>query len=144
VRRLVVGMVIAFALLAVGCSQQPALPVDASPEVVAQRYFELLAKGDKDAARALMWHPERFDETVPETGYKGLTDLLVGVSQEGSAAYRPDEYRVFGEIRLLRVEYVRHRTDSVGTPPGGDGRFVLLGRETESDPWRVIEIGTGP
>jgi hypothetical protein len=32
----------------------------------------------------------------------------------------------------------------VGSPPGTDGRFVLLGRETANGPWLVLEIGTGP
>ncbi len=132
------------ALTAAACARPPDLPADASAERVAQRYFELLAAGDDRAARQLVWRPERFDRAVKDSGLRGLTDLEVGESWEDTAAHRPPEYRALSQIRELRVEYVRHRTDSVGTPPGNDGRFVLLGRETEDGPWLVIEIGTGP
>lgn len=136
----------AILLLAVaGCAAPPApLAPDAPPEQVAGRYFELRAAGDEDGARRLMWRPERFDRAVPDGSFRGLTDLTVGQSREDSAAHRPAEYRAFAHIRLLRAEYVRHRRDSVGTPPGRDGRFVLLGRENADAPWLILEIGTGP
>ena len=127
-----------------GCSAPPPLPQNATPEAVARRYFELLADGHDRAARELIWRPHRYDGVVPETGYRGLTGLRVGASRPDTATNRPDEYRDLAELRLLRAEYVRHRTDSVGSAPGADGRFVLLGREGPDAPWLVIEVGTGP
>lgn len=143
-RRALTVAAIIVALVLAACSEPLGVPKDASPELVARRYFEFRAAGQDDRARQLMWRPQRFDGAVPESGYAGLTDLAVGASQEDTAAHRPEEYRVLSEIRLLRVHYVRHRTDSVGSPPGRDGRFVLLGREAEDGAWLVIEIGTGP
>lgn len=146
-RRLVLMSVLVLLAAALSGCIQPAtpagLPADAPPELVAQRYFELRANGDEQSARALMWRPERFDG-LRDGGLKGLTGLRVEPSEEDTAAYRPDEYRILAEIRLMWVEYVRHRKDDVGNPPGPDGRYVLVGRETEGGPWLIVEIGTGP
>lgn len=139
-----VGLMLVAVFAVAGCAASELPPVDAPPEAVARRFFELEATGDSKAARQLMWRPERFDSAVPDGGLVGLTDLTVGDSREDTAANRPDEYRVLTEIRELRVEYVRTRADGVGTPPGSDGRFVLLGREAEDAPWLILEIGTGP
>jgi hypothetical protein len=81
---------------------------------------------------------------VPDRSLRGLTRLEVDRSREDTAASRPPAYLELAALRMLVVRYERHKTSSIGEPPGQDMRFVLLGQERPGGPWLVIETGTGP
>lgn len=123
----------------------PPVTVDrSSPETTARGYLEYRIAGEDESARTLMWRPERFDTAQSDDSLRGATELEVGASWKDSAEHRPDEYRVLAEIRELEARYTTSRRDSVGTPPGRQMRFILLGREYADGPWFVLETGTGP
>lgn len=131
-----------------GCATAPVradlVAVDATPEEVALSYFELAADGDDEAAKALMWRPERFEGATRGDSFRGITNIAVGESWEDTATGRPDEYSELAEIRELTVEFTTHRRSEVGEPPGDMLRFVVIGRDTEDGPWWIVELGTGP
>jgi hypothetical protein len=92
-----------------------------TPDEVVREYF--LAVGRHDEADL------KVSETRPADAY----DL----------SSRPERYRLYFAVRTGQVEYLT-LDDSMTSVAGPQLRFVTLVKETESSPWLVEEIGTGP
>lgn len=80
---------------------------------------------------------------VPDTERAGgVDDLEVQqIAGQASQVYKKSDWP---EQRHFRVTYTSRKTNSVGEAPGPRLLFVIVGRQSESQPWKVMEIGTGP
>lgn len=95
------------------------------------------------AALHFVWHPGRAVAADPGE-YGGLTGLSVENGQAIGHGGLPPEYAALSDLWELAVRYHSSHSDAVGDPPGEYIRFVELGRETATSPWRLLEVGTGP
>jgi hypothetical protein len=121
----------------------PALSQGASPEAVTRTYFELDAAGRSWAARHFVWQAGRV--TAPNgRGYRGARIIDVGKAvPTGKEGLNPD-YGSLAQLCEVSLDYRSTLTDEIGNPPGRYAAFALLGRETPTGPWRLLEIGCGP
>jgi hypothetical protein len=118
----------------------PTLPASASPQTVARTYLELDAAGRSWAAKRLVWDAER-SEAPDGRGYGSVR--LIHLSKPypiDKQGYGP-QYAGLAELCSVKVDYHRTREDDVGNPPGDDVTSVLLGRETPTSAWRVLDVG---
>lgn len=116
---------------------------DDSPQSVAHAYFQLAARGGYIPARHLVWEADR--EGAPDGGGLLAADIVsVGQGATEDVKDLPAEYRSFAAAWELPIGYHSRFTDEVGDPPGDHVVSVILGRETPTSPWRVVELDSGP
>ena len=140
-------IVVLTALIGVGVwlwARPPELPTSASPRTVARTFFELSAARRSLAARHFVWRPGRLGAPGGDA-YGGVTLLTVdkgrAIRHHGGL---PSEYLALADLWELEVTYRTSHDDAIGNPPGEYVRFVMLGRENASSPWRLVGVGTGP
>jgi hypothetical protein len=136
-------VVLAFSIALWLWARPPALPRNASPEMVARTYFELDAAGRSSAARHFVYH-SGLVQAADGTGYGGATFLSATKAWAIGKGGLPSEYDALFSLCELSVNYHTSRTNAIRNPPGDYVAFVELGRVTPSSPWLVLETGTGP
>ena len=119
-----------------------ALPANATPQEVAQTFFRLCAANDAAAARRLIWHPRRGGVAPDPYGFGGIEGLSVGDGRIERRDSNSREYRGFADLWGLPANY---RTVDGARTPTECSTWVVLGRETATSAWLILEIlGSGP
>jgi hypothetical protein len=119
---------------------KPTLSPTATPEQVAQRYYEAQSAGDAAAVADVVWAGD-------DPGWQSLDDSLrgaTGIDTTASWAGGSQYGTAFSEVRETSVRYVRVRPTDFDEPPGRDSRFVILGRLKDSGRWVFVSSGEGP
>lgn len=121
-----------------------------TPEDVIREYFLALGRHDNATMEALMSaylreESRTWADTESDVSFdmSGLRVAPTQPADESDLASRPERYRGYFAVRNGSVEYVQ-LTDSMTSDAGPQLRFVTVVKETETSPWRVEEIGTGP
>ena len=124
--------------------------VGQTPEEVIRDYFLAVGRHDDETIDALSSSYLRKarlswadDDTEVRYDMSNLTVTPTGPADDNDLASRPERYQDYFAVRNGRVDYVM-LDDSMTSMAGPQLRFVTVVKETESSPWRVEEIGTGP
>ena len=156
---LVLLLLLLIASLMYGCAQDvssdssvsvPSAAVEQTPEEVIRDFFLAAGRHDSATMQALM---STYYRSTGATWVLGDEDVLLDMSalevyptrpsDESDLASRPGRYRDYYAVRNGTVHYVQ-LTDSQVIYAGPQIRFVTVVKETETSPWRIEEIGTGP
>lgn len=124
--------------------------VDQAPEDVIREYFLAVGRHDDETVESLsssylqeMRRTWDDDDRDVRFDMSNLAVTPTEPSDEADLAGRPERYQDYFAVRNGSVEYVM-LDDSMTAMAGPQLRFVTVVKETESSPWRVEEIGTGP
>ncbi|MDP4089396.1 MAG: DUF4829 domain-containing protein [Bacillota bacterium] len=112
------------------------------PHDLVKTYYESLANGDLKTAEACL--SEDYAKSMKGStdsdfkNLKSLTNLIV--NPEADIKLNGQNY----EEKQVTVEYDAVYKKEITSPNGKQILFVYVGKKTESSPWKIISVGTGP
>lgn len=144
--RSILGSIAIFvtALLLSGCGLGSV--ANLGPHDLVSTYYTSLEKGDKGTARnCLAFSLALLEETAPDSDFNNIQSIRnVSIGQEEEAGTAGTSFSSYFALREIAVQFDVTYKKVVTAASGHRVAFVLVGKETNDAPWRIVSLGSGP
>jgi len=131
--------------LAAGCSAPPPTAQQSSARSTVSSYFAAVDAHQWPVANALLSASvQRSTATAPDSDSKNTLSVTGVQVRVLPAPFERGVFPGFTDIQQALVTFDATYKKVYGATDGPQTRFVYVGRQGASGPWRILGIGTGP